>query len=134
MVSDVQRLLSGIRPIRVTLGRILYHPEAIMLGVHPEVALKPVLEAAQEATQKRTSGCGKLTGSMTTWKPHVTVAYSTTEQQAEPIISSLGKAVNARQVEIQSMNLVIQWGPERLWDWESVGTVSLGYSGNSGSD
>jgi hypothetical protein len=130
MASDAQHVLSSIKPIRVTLGRILYHPEAIVLGVHPETALRPMLEAAQEATRKTTGVRGKLNGSLPTWSPHITVAYSTAEQPAGPIIESLGKVVDARQVEIQSMSLVVQWGPERLWDWEPIGTVRLGASGN----
>lgn len=129
MVSTAQRMLSSIKPVRIAFGRILYHPEAIMLGAEPSVALKPMLEAAQKATQMQTGSSGQLNGSLPTWTPHVTVAYSVTEQPAAPIIEAMGKSIPTCEVEIQSMSLVIQWGPERLWNWQPVGTVRLNGNG-----
>src|SRR6266487_3087541 len=35
MVTETRRLLWNTRPITVALGRVLYHPEAIMLAVWP---------------------------------------------------------------------------------------------------
>jgi 2'-5' RNA ligase len=126
MLTEAQRALSSVQPITVALGPVLYHPEAIMLGVQPQEALLPVLEATREATLKATGRDGELGGSLPTWTPHMTVSYSTAEQPAGPIIDALGKSVRTRDVQIRSVSLVIQWGPERLWDWEPVGTVELG--------
>jgi 2'-5' RNA ligase len=125
MVSEAQRLLRDVAPIPVTLGKILYHPEAIMLSVQPVEALRPIVHAAQSATRKAVGHAGVIDEPFPSWTPHMTVAYSTTDQSVEPIFSALGKSVRERQILIESLTLVIQWGPERLWDWEPVGTVSL---------
>jgi 2'-5' RNA ligase len=126
MLSEAKETLSTVQPIPVTLGRVLYHPEAIMLGIQPERALDPILRAAQQATRKATRSDGTINGSLPSWTPHVTISYSTTQQPAEPIIAALGNELPSREVVISALSLVIQWGPERLWDWEPVGTVQLG--------
>lgn len=125
MIVEATRALSSVKPIPVTLGRILYHPEAIMLEVDPERALYPILEGVQEATQATIHKEGNINGSFPSWTPHITVAYSTAEQPAAPIIASVGKELPVRELVVNSVSLVIQWGPERLWDWEPVGTIQL---------
>ena len=49
MLSGAQQHLGSIQPINVTISRVLYHPEAIMLGFTPEGALDPI-------HQRRTAG------------------------------------------------------------------------------
>lgn len=39
MIQTAGQLLTDIPPITITLGRILYHPEAIVLSVTPAAAL-----------------------------------------------------------------------------------------------
>ena len=48
MADQVRRLLAGTPPITVILGRVLYHPRAVMLAAQPPSALEPVLHAVQE--------------------------------------------------------------------------------------
>ena len=126
MLSEASQVLSRVHPIPVTLGRVMYHPEAIMLGIRPERALDPILEAVQQATRRATDSEGIINGSLPSWTPHMTVSYSTADQPSGPIVASLGKEVPGCEVVIRAVSLVIQWGPERLWDWEPVGTVQLG--------
>src|SRR5438105_9496715 len=45
MLAQARRLLASVPPIPVTLGRVIYHPEAITLAVEPADALGPVLDA-----------------------------------------------------------------------------------------
>jgi hypothetical protein len=52
-------------------------------------------------------------------------SYSTAAQPAEPVIAAPGKRVPTRCIAIDRLSLVVQWGPERLWDRETVGTVKL---------
>jgi hypothetical protein len=56
----------------------------------------------------------------------MTVSYSTADQPAGPIIAALGTSIRSRHLQIRSVSLVIQWGPERLWDWEPVDMIKLG--------
>ena len=59
------------------------------------------------------------------WIPHITVCYSTAEQALAPIIAALGAQARECQIQISTVSLVIQHGPERLWDWRTVGAVHL---------
>jgi 2'-5' RNA ligase len=124
MVARVRGFLSGIPPARVTLGKILYHPEAISLGVEPADALDPVRDAVHAATLN-----GK-TKQHKSWVPHVTLAYSTSVQPAAPIIAALGRKLPEYGISVDCVNLVVQEGAERLWHWRSLAEISLGSSGD----
>lgn len=124
MTEQASELLSRVDPITVTLGRILYHPEGIVLEIQPRDALTPVLRAVQTATCSVTGQEGHINGNGP-WIPHVTICYSTSRQPAEPIIKALGQKLPSRQVQVSAVSLVIQRGPERLWDWHSYETVRM---------
>ena len=79
MAAVAGRRLADVPPPTVTVGKVLYHPEAIMLAARPPEALLPVLEAAREATQEVTGSPGRA-GSKLPWTPHITIAYSTAHQ------------------------------------------------------
>lgn len=122
MAGVAGRLLADVPPPTVTVGRVLYHPEAIMLAARPAQALLPVLKAAREATREATGGPGR-TGSKLPWAPHITIAYSTAHQFAGPIIEALGRSIPERKIQISNVSLVNQRGPERRWDWQPQATV-----------
>jgi 2'-5' RNA ligase len=126
MLAKARVLLSDRAPIQVTFRRVFYHPEAIVLGIHPHEALAPIREAALAATRAVTGQDGNVSGSAQPWMPHVTLCYSTGRQPAEPIIAALGKELPACDVTIHALSLVVQRGPERLWDWNHIGTARLG--------
>jgi hypothetical protein len=105
---------------------VLYSPEGIALGISPATALTPVLAAAQAATRQVTGTSGSAEDIASTWTPHLTVCYSTGEQAAAPVIAELGKAVPACEITIDRLSLVVQNGPEQLWDWRVAGTARLG--------
>jgi 2'-5' RNA ligase len=126
MLAEARALLSDTAPIEVTFSRILYHPEAIALDVYPQEALAPIRQAALNATRTITGRDSKVSDCKQPWKPHVTLCYSTGRQPAEPIIAALGRELPACEVSVQSLSLVVQRGPERLWDWHHIGTARLG--------
>jgi 2'-5' RNA ligase len=122
MLSRARLLLSRIQPAAVTFRRVLYHPEAIALGVSPASALSHIFSAAQVATQ----GVTGITGSdASPWTPHLTLCYSTSQQPTAPIIAALGKELPQCEAVIDKLSLVIQRGPELQWDWHPVGAASL---------
>jgi 2'-5' RNA ligase len=125
MAEAATRLLATTPPIPVTFAKILYHPEAIMVAATPPDALAPVAEAAKAATREVTGTPGRP-GNKLPWTPHITVSYSTAHQDAAPIIDALGRELPGCSVQIAAISLVIQQGPERLWDWQPVATVPLG--------
>ena len=122
MAAAASEQLADVPPITASLGKILYHPEAIMLAVAPAADLAPIRAAAMTATEAVT---GSTTGDETPWTPHITLCYSTTEQPAQPVITALGKQLATCQVDIGAVSLVIQNGPERDWNWTTVATVRL---------
>jgi len=121
MSKAAQEALSGWDPRPITFGRILYHPQAIMLEVEPKDALEPIRVVVQ-----RTTGSVVLSREPVDWIPHVTIAYSTACQPAGPIVGALGMRLPSRTTTIRSVSLVVQWGPERSWDWEVVSTIRFG--------
>jgi 2'-5' RNA ligase len=123
MIRTAGQLLTGIPPITVGFGRVLYHPEAIMLAVEPAEAVAPLHTAAETATAQVSSG--RQDAQSSSWMPHVTICYSTSSQPAGPIISALGKQLPSRQIQISALSLVIQHGPERDWSWTTIGGIQL---------
>lgn len=51
--------------------------------------------------------------------PHMTLCYSTGKQPAAPVIAELGKTLPTLNVTIRELSLVVQDGPEDLWNWRS---------------
>ncbi|WP_439955756.1 2'-5' RNA ligase family protein [Nocardia sienata] len=126
MVSAARARLREVAPIAVFIEKVLYHAAAISLGVQPAQALVPLLDAVRSATRTIIAPREARDGAPSSWIPHVTVAYSTAEQPAGPLISALGTVIPRREVTIDAVTLVVQWGPERRWDWEPVGTARCG--------
>ena len=128
MLSEARQHLYGIQPIGVTISRVLYHPEAIMLGFTPEGALDPIHRAVRQATLTVTGRKGSVTGPAARWTPHITISYSMGKQPMAPIAVALEREVPSCDITVSAVSLVIQWGPERLWNWQPVGAASLGGS------
>jgi 2'-5' RNA ligase len=128
MLSEARQRLCSIEPVGVTISRVLYHPEAIMLGFAPEGALDPIHRAVRQATLAATGRTGGVTGPTARWTPHITISYSTGRQPMAPIAVALGNEVPRCDITVSAVSLVIQWGPERLWNWQPVGTADLGPS------
>jgi 2'-5' RNA ligase len=124
MLARAQAELARTAPITVTLRRVFYHPEAIALSVSPASALAPVLEAARAATRE-VLGADAADGERDEWAPHLTLCYSTVQQPTAPVIAELGKTLPASEVTISEMSLVIQDGPEELWNWRVAGSARL---------
>jgi 2'-5' RNA ligase len=121
MVQIAALRLDGTKPISARVGKILYHSEAITLVVTPAAALAPIREAAIAATKQ----AGIESADRADWTPHVTLCYSTANQAARPIIDALGKRLPEREICVSGLSLVIQDGPERDWNWTTVGTIRL---------
>lgn len=122
MLARAQAYLAPTPPAAVTLERVFYHPEAIVLSASPRSALAPVLTAARDATREV---LGTDPGNGREWVPHMTLCYSTAEQPAAPVIAELGKTLPAREVTINEMSLVVQEGPEDQWNWRVIGSARL---------
>ncbi len=123
MTAQARRLLADVPPIPVTLGRVFYHPEAVVLAVEPLDALQPVLHAVTAAA--RAAGCDAKPDT-DPWLPHVTVAYSNTAAPAAPVIAALGRRLPETTITIRSVSLVAQTQVGRTWQWQPAAEVRLG--------
>jgi 2'-5' RNA ligase len=124
MIARAQADLARTAPVTVTMQRVFYHPEAIVLSVSPVSALAPVLAAARTATSEVLGADADDSGGGE-WMPHLTLCYSTTEQPAAPVIAELGKTLPASKVTIGELSLVVQNGPENQWNWRVSGSARL---------
>jgi len=122
MVGHARRLLAHIQPVAITLGRVLYHPRAIMLDASPREALVPVLSACQDATRVATGRNGELYSEP--WAPHITIAYGNSACPAAPAIEALGRRLPPSAVMVTSVSLVHQT-PAQRWMWDLVAHVPL---------
>jgi 2'-5' RNA ligase len=123
MVAQARQTLAGVAPIPVTLGRVIYHPEAVVLAVEPPEALRPVLDAVAAATCS-----AECDGHAATepWLPHVSVAYSHGTGPTAPVIAALGQRLPRTEIAIGSVSLVGQTQVGRSWQWQPVAEVCLG--------
>jgi 2'-5' RNA ligase len=120
MVGEARRLLAGVAPIPVRLGRILYHPEAVTLAVEPLGALDPVLDAVRAAAV--VAGCDGHTAT-DPWVPHVSVAYSSGTGPAAPVIEALGTRLPGVEAALRTVSLVAQTQVGHSWQWRPVAEV-----------
>jgi 2'-5' RNA ligase len=120
MVGEAGRLLAGIAPVPVRLGRVLYHPEAVTLAVEPWGALDPVLDAVRSAADL--AGCDGETAT-NPWVPHVSVAYSSGTGPAAPVIEALGTRLPEVGVTLRTASLVAQTQVGHSWRWRPVAEV-----------
>jgi 2'-5' RNA ligase len=123
LVRETRQRLQAVAPATVTFGRVLYHPEAITLGVGADGALDPAAAAIRGAARSMRKFPGDAADA--SWHPHVTVAYSTQDQAAGPIIAALGRELPNCQIIIDSVSLVAQHGSERAWAWEPLAHLHL---------
>jgi cytochrome c5 len=82
MTETAADLLATTNPAAVTLGQVLYHPEAIMLCVTPDEALTAIYDATCSATHQ-VAGAHAPGGQPARWRPHITICYSTSSQPAK---------------------------------------------------
>ncbi len=122
MTAGARQRLSEVEPIQVSLERVFYASNAIVLPVEPPEALTPVLDAVCAAT--RAAGCEGRPGT-DPWLPHVSVAYSNATIPAAPIIAALGRWLPKTEIVIRSVSLVAQAQVGRSWQWRHIAEVDL---------
>lgn len=124
MIDRARRLLSHFPSIQITLGKVFYHPEAIVLSVEPSHPLYSLRKKIWQATSLGTSTGEELDCRL--WVPHITLAYSIANQPASPIIDALGRELPACKATVDSICLVNQAGAERQWNWRILAEIPFG--------
>jgi 2'-5' RNA ligase len=121
MIEEARHLLAAVAPVTITVGRVLYHPRAVMLDAGPAGPFQPVIEAITTAARHAGQPAALYHDP---WRPHITLAYSNTTRPAAPIIEALGRNLSPRQVTIRSISLVAQ-SPSQRWTWDLITDLPL---------
>ncbi|MBA9001945.1 2'-5' RNA ligase family protein [Thermomonospora cellulosilytica] len=124
MIEAAGKRLAELPPITVQLGRLLFHPEVVMLGIDPPRALDPVRAAVRDAVAE-TVTVHQL-DDWPEWTPHLSVAYSHDDGPAAPVIEALAERPSPRPLVVRDVQLVAQLRTGRLYHWERLATVPLG--------
>jgi 2'-5' RNA ligase len=125
VVAAARERLATLPAIGIDASQLLYHPEAIVLRLRPGRRLALLADTVIEATATALPGWNANRRVTKPWIPHVTIAYSTADQPASPIVAAAGQSIAPRRGVVNEVALVEQWGPERSWDWRVVDTVSM---------
>ncbi|MFB9831813.1 2'-5' RNA ligase family protein [Actinoallomurus acaciae] len=123
MCEAATKRLEELRPVRVSLGRALFHSEAVMLGIRPGRALDPMRDGLRSAVAS-TVRAHQLAGR--NWTPHMTLAYSNQEGPAAPAIEAMREAPPAIDAVIRQVSLASQERVGRLYRWDRLAVVPLG--------
>jgi hypothetical protein len=105
MLRAARLKLNGAAAHTVTLGRVIYHSEGIVLPMSPAGVLAPIFEAAQAATLEVTGKPGITSTDGPSWVPHVTLCYSVSRQATAPVVAALGKTLPTREITIDKLIL-----------------------------
>jgi hypothetical protein len=107
MLAVAQTELAGVPPAAVTLEKLFYHPQGVVLGISSADALRPVVAAAR-AAMREVPGAAVDAGRK--WTPHLSLCYSTLDQAAGPVAAALGKRLPRCEVTVNELSLVVQNG------------------------
>jgi 2'-5' RNA ligase len=124
MTAAAAKRLQLLGPVRVEVGKPLFHSEAVVLGIRPPQALDPVRAGIREAIAE-TVAAHQLDDEPE-WTPHISVAYSNSEGPAAPVMAALRPRPAPRSATIREVHLVSQVRDGHLYRWEQVTAVPLG--------
>ncbi|MEV5749982.1 2'-5' RNA ligase family protein [Actinoallomurus sp. NPDC052308] len=124
MITAVSERMRSVAPTSVSLGRPLFHSEALVLGVDPRDGLDAVRAGVRQAVAM-TVRANRLTDDPD-WVPHLSVAYSNSEAPAEPVISAMQSPPAPVDVRIDAIDLVSQERVGHSYIWDRIATVQLG--------
>ncbi|MCO5974837.1 2'-5' RNA ligase family protein [Actinoallomurus sp. WRP6H-15] len=127
MITAVSERLRSVEPAEVSLGRPLFHSEAVVLSVVPRDGLDAVRAEVRQAvaTTVRTNRLADDPD----WVPHLSVAYSNAEAPAEPVIGAMQPPPIPIDIRIDAIDLVSQERVGHSYVWDRIATVHLGLSG-----
>ncbi|MBO2452570.1 2'-5' RNA ligase family protein [Actinomadura barringtoniae] len=124
MVEGVRQRFVDLAPVEVEIGKLWFHSEAVMLGIRPAKGLDPVRTAIRTAVAE-TVRAHQLADEPA-WTPHVSIAYSSGDGPAAPVIQALDVPVVPRPLRITAVDLVEQVRDGHLYRWDRRARAYLG--------
>jgi 2'-5' RNA ligase len=126
IVAEVSRRCRELPPVELTIGPAEVGDGGVWLKVAPNPALTTLVTTLTEATatvvgQKRLSPAPKIL-----W-PHISLAYSNTEADDEPVQAHIDRlAIPPAQVTVRRIHLVNQHQHKPRFDWTVTFPITLG--------
>jgi 2'-5' RNA ligase len=124
MINAAAERLADLDPVQVEVGKMWFHPEAVMLTARPAHILDPVRLAIRDAVAATVSR--HQLADEPDWTPHVSVAYSNATGPAAPIIAAFKIPPRPRPMTVRQVHLVTQQRAGHLYRWDDLAPVQLG--------
>ncbi|MFB7329936.1 2'-5' RNA ligase family protein [Streptomyces sp. NPDC056190] len=124
IVDAARPRLAAIPAFEARIGPAVVDPEAILLPVQPDDAVRAVRHAIREAIG---DVLGDVPEKAAGFRPHVSEAYSAEDGPADPIAQALdGVRVAPVQARISNADLIVIHRDNQMYEWEPFATVPLG--------
>ncbi|WP_306192025.1 2'-5' RNA ligase family protein [Streptomyces sp. MK5] len=124
IVDAARPRLAAIPAFEARIGPAVVDPEAILLPVQPDDAVRAVRDAIREAIE---GVLGDVPEKADGFRPHVSVAYSAGDGPADSIAKALaGVRVAPAQARISNADLIVIHRDNEMYEWEPFATVPLG--------
>ncbi|GAA4630250.1 hypothetical protein GCM10023196_054820 [Actinoallomurus vinaceus] len=124
MIASVSERMRSVTPTSVSLGRPLFHSEAVVLGATPREGLDAARSGIRQAVAV-TVRTNQLADDPD-WVPHLSVAYSNSDAPAAPVIAAMQPPPPPVDVTIDRIDLVSQERVGHCYVWDGVASVELG--------
>lgn len=132
VVAAARERLADLSPLVLTFGPAVVFAEAIVLPPTPAEDVSRVRTTLRAAIAD-VRGDDNVPESAGGYRPHVSLAYSTAEQPAEPIVGVLeATAVDAVTITVDKASLIVLGRDEGMYRWRTVDSVALTSSSTFG--
>lgn len=129
--ADVHAIVEAARPrvasvpaFDLRIGPAVLDPEAVLLHVHPDELVRAVRDSIRAAIG---DVLGDIPEQADGFTPHVSVAYSASDDPADPIAQVLAENdATPAQARISSAELIVIHRDNRMYEWETFADVPLG--------
>jgi 2'-5' RNA ligase len=112
----------------VTFHRPVIRPEAVYLPAQPADGIRAVRSAVRDAIATVLSDSGLDSAEqLTSYRPHVSVAYSNMDQSPAPIIEALSRVdPSPVTVTLRHVDLLEFHRDHRMYEWTSASPLPIG--------
>ncbi|MEV0807338.1 2'-5' RNA ligase family protein [Micromonospora sp. NPDC050200] len=130
----VQRRLGALTPPTVTFHRPVVRPEAVYLPADPSEPIRSLRDVVRHAVAE-VLGDDRVEQPArppVEYRPHVSLAYSNAEQDAEPIAKALSE-IHAEPVSLtlDHVDLLTFHRDRRMYEWTRAIPLSIGGGGST---
>jgi 2'-5' RNA ligase len=130
VLDAARRVCAEVQPFQLAFDAVEVRDEAVAFRPSPPEPVARVREAVREAIQAVRGAVPEAPEHAHGFQPHVSLAYSNREIPSD-LVADLLKSVQTTPaiVRVRAAKLIILDRDERVYRWETYGTVPLGATG-----